>query len=161
MSRSIRRILKISKDNSVFTWIRPRLFSDNHNCVSQAPTVPKKNLPPVSELLQNEIILPLTSKARTDPDDTTALLFPGQGSQHVGMVDDLLHYPNVRDMFNIASDILRFDLLNYCQNGPQDELDKTVHCQPAVMLTSLAGVEKLQVRKCLVSDLFAVSYRLK
>ena len=133
----------------MLSLIRPRLFSDQHTD-SRLPIVPKENLPSVSELLQNEIVLPLTSKTKTNPEDTTALLFPGQGSQYVGMIDDLLQYPNVKDMFDVASDILHFDLLNYCQNGPQSELDKTVHCQPAVMLTSLAGVEKLQVRLNLI-----------
>ena len=146
MSQSVKRILTICKRNCVLPLIQTRRLCDNQASGKNVPPVPKENLPPISELLQNELVLPLIKKEKTDPDDTTVLLFPGQGSQYVGMVDDLLDYPNVRDMFNIASDILHFDLLNYCQNGPQQELDKTVHCQPAVMLASLAAVEKLQVR---------------
>ena len=150
MSWCLRRLLKTLKGNSNISLLQTRLLSDKQVTENKVPGIPKQDLPSVSELLENELVLPLTSKKRTDPDDTSVLLFPGQGSQYVGMTDDLLDYPNVREMFNVASEILRFDLLNYCQNGPQDELDKTVHCQPAVMLTSLAGVEKIQVRLKLI-----------
>ena len=77
--------------------------------------------------------------------ERTVLLFSGQGSQKVGMVQDLLQYPNVKEMFSIASSVLNFDLLQLCQEGPQSELDRTVNCQPAIFLTSLAAVEKLSV----------------
>ena len=92
------------------------------------------------------------------------LLFPGQGSQFVGMGQDLLQYPNVPEMYALASEILGklkletkinirncskpcfpgYDLLKLCLEGPQSELDKTIHCQPAVLVTSLAAVEKLR-----------------
>ena len=124
-----------------------RSFNDNRLPDDIESELAKKAIPAVSELLENDILS--VSKSKTDPDDTTALFFPGQGSQFVGMVDDLLGFPNVKDMFNVASDILRFDLLHYCQHGPQEELDKTVHCQPAIMVTSLAGVEKIQVVLCI------------
>lgn len=79
--------------------------------------------------------------------ERTVLLFSGQGSQKVGMVKDLLQYPNVKEMFSIASSILNFDLLQLCQEGPQSELDRTVNCQPAIFLASLAAVEKLNATK--------------
>ncbi|XP_033118054.1 malonyl-CoA-acyl carrier protein transacylase, mitochondrial-like isoform X2 [Anneissia japonica] len=87
------------------------------------------------------------AKKRTyiDPKNMTVFLFPGQGTQTVGMGKALLSYPNVKDMFDIASDILGYDLLSLCLNGPQDKLNQTVHCQPAVVITSLAAVEKLKV----------------
>ncbi|CAK8683736.1 unnamed protein product [Clavelina lepadiformis] len=102
----------------------------------------------VSNLLQEELVSQFEStntKPKIDPEEKTIVLFPGQGSQKVGMVDDLLQYPNVKEIFSVASEILNFDLLRYCQNGPQSKLDRTVHCQPAIMVTSLAGIEKLQV----------------
>lgn len=78
-----------------------------------------------------------------DPSDCSVFLFPGQGSQFVGMGRGLLKYPNVKEMFTVAQKILGYDLLSLCLQGPEEELMKTVHCQPAVFVTSLAAVEKL------------------
>lgn len=85
----------------------------------------------------------LKRRARKDPSDRSVLLFPGQGSQFVGMGRGLLRYPNVREMFSTAHKILGYDLLALCLEGPEEELQKTVHCQPAVFVTSLAAVERL------------------
>ena len=82
---------------------------------------------------------------RINPENCNIFMFPGQGSQVVGMADSLLQYPNVSEMFQAASEILRFDLLKLCQDGPKVEIDKTINSQPAILLTSLAAVEKLQV----------------
>lgn len=60
------------------------------------------------------------------------------------MAKELLQYPNVSDMFQMASSILKYDLLQLCLKGPKGTLDKTIHCQPAVMVTSLACLEKLK-----------------
>jgi len=79
-----------------------------------------------------------------DPRETSVILFPGQGAQFVGMGAKLLDYPNVRDMFTVASDILKYDLLEICQNGPMETLSRTMYCQPAVLVVSLAAVEKLK-----------------
>ena len=78
-----------------------------------------------------------------DPSGCSVLLFPGQGSQFVGMGRGLLKYPNVREMFSVAQKILGYDLLSLCLEGPEAELQRTVHCQPAVFVTSLAAVERL------------------
>ncbi|KAM6895946.1 malonyl-CoA-acyl carrier protein transacylase, mitochondrial [Lycodopsis pacificus] len=78
-----------------------------------------------------------------DPSDCSVLLFPGQGSQFVGMGRGLVKYPNVKEMFSVAQKILGYDLLSLCLEGPEEELMKTVHCQPAVFVTSLAAVERL------------------
>ena len=45
-------------------------------------------------------------RLRHDPSETSVLLFPGQGSQYVGMGHNLLKYPNVEEMYSIASKIL-------------------------------------------------------
>ncbi|KAK2883004.1 malonyl-CoA-acyl carrier protein transacylase, mitochondrial [Channa argus] len=78
-----------------------------------------------------------------DPSGCSVFLFPGQGSQFVGMGRGLLKYPNVKEMFEVAQKILGYDLLSLCLEGPEEELMKTVHCQPAVFVTSLAAVERL------------------
>lgn len=71
------------------------------------------------------------------------LLFPGQGCQAVGMGSGLLHLPRVRQLYEAAHRVLGYDLLELCLRGPQEDLDRTVHCQPAVFVASLAAVEKL------------------
>ncbi|KQL59697.1 malonyl-CoA-acyl carrier protein transacylase, isoform X2 [Amazona aestiva] len=80
---------------------------------------------------------------RRSPREGTVLLFPGQGSQLVGMGRGLLQYPGVRDMYRLAEKVLGYDLLSLSLEGPQDELDRTQHCQPAVFVASLGAVEKL------------------
>ncbi|XP_053572240.1 malonyl-CoA-acyl carrier protein transacylase, mitochondrial [Bombina bombina] len=81
--------------------------------------------------------------SRRSPTESTVVLFPGQGSQQMGMGRSLLKYPNVRAMYSAARQVLGYDLLDMCLNGPQELLNKTVHCQPAVFVTSLAATEKL------------------
>ncbi|XP_072256409.1 malonyl-CoA-acyl carrier protein transacylase, mitochondrial [Pyxicephalus adspersus] len=83
-----------------------------------------------------------TQKIRSQA-DTTVLLFPGQGCQVVGMAGGLLKYPNVREMFLTAHKVLGYDLLDLCLRGPAHMLNKTVHCQPAVFITSVAATEKV------------------
>lgn len=70
------------------------------------------------------------------------LLFPGQGSQYVGMTKTKANTPPVKQLFDTASDILGYDLLGKCLDGPKEELDKTMYCQPAVFVASLAALEK-------------------
>merc|ERR1712061_123759 len=74
-----------------------------------------------------------------------ALLFPGQGSQYVGMMDDVKDLPEVAKMLQKAKDILGYDLLQVCLNGPEDKLQDTIYCQPAMYVAGLAAVEKLRV----------------
>ena len=83
-------------------------------------------------------------KMKINPAEKSVLLFPGQGAQFVGMGKQLLDYPMVKDMYDVASEILGYDLLALCIEGPREALDRTVHCQPAVLVTSLAAVEKLK-----------------
>jgi [acyl-carrier-protein] S-malonyltransferase len=83
-------------------------------------------------------------KPNKDPKETSIILFPGQGTQYVGMGKDLMKFPIARDLFDAASDLLGYNLRELCFNGPKEELDKTIYCQPAVMVCSLAAVEKLK-----------------
>ncbi|XP_053320424.1 malonyl-CoA-acyl carrier protein transacylase, mitochondrial [Spea bombifrons] len=95
----------------------------------------------VSKILEEAESEP--NSARRSPSNSTVILFPGQGSQQVGMARGLLKYPNVRTMFSAAHKVLGYDLLELCLRGPEEVLSKTVHCQPAVFVTSLAATEKL------------------
>lgn len=83
-------------------------------------------------------------KPKSDPRDSSIILFPGQGSQYVGMGKDLLKFPIAKDLFELASYLLGYDLLKLCLNGPKEKLDQTRYCQPAILVTSLAAVERLK-----------------
>lgn len=74
-----------------------------------------------------------------------ALLFPGQGAQHVGMGSQLVEsFPKARELFNTANEILGYDLAKLCFSGPSEELDSTIYSQPALFVSSLAALEKLR-----------------
>ena len=68
-----------------------------------------------------------------------AFVFPGQGSQSVGMMKGFDDHPAVRETFDEASSVLCQDLWALVTQGPQDDLDLTVNTQP-VMLTAAVGV---------------------
>lgn len=67
-----------------------------------------------------------------------ALLFPGQGSQTVGMVKNLYTQQSVKDLFDVANNILNFDLSDIIFNGPADKLMLTQYAQPALLTASMA-----------------------
>lgn len=68
-----------------------------------------------------------------------AMVFPGQGSQAVGMLAELAtEYPLVEAIFKEASDALGYDLWALVQNGPAEELNKTWQTQPALLAASVA-----------------------
>eukprot|EP00930_Biecheleria_cincta_P019486 TRINITY_DN14857_c0_g1_i1.p1 TRINITY_DN14857_c0_g1~~TRINITY_DN14857_c0_g1_i1.p1 ORF type:complete len:858 (-),score=200.47 TRINITY_DN14857_c0_g1_i1:255-2828(-) len=80
------------------------------------------------------------------------LLFPGQGSQYVKMLHDVKDIPSVRDMLDTAKEILGYNLLDLCLNGPEDKLEQTAFCQPAVYVAGLAAVELLKQDQAAVAS---------
>lgn len=78
-------------------------------------------------------------------DDEYALLFPGQGSQSVGMAGKVLTvYPNAQHWFNRANEVLDYDLLHLIEHGPTEDLNQTTHSQPAIFVASVAWLEALR-----------------
>lgn len=69
-----------------------------------------------------------------------AALFPGQGSQHVGMGKNLFeNFKQARELFEEASDAIRMDLKTLCFEGPESDLTLTANTQPCLLLTSVAA----------------------
>ena len=68
-----------------------------------------------------------------------SIVFPGQGSQSVGMLASLADaYPVVKDTFAQASDVLGYDVFKLTQEGPVEELNQTSRTQPALLTASYA-----------------------
>jgi [acyl-carrier-protein] S-malonyltransferase len=85
-----------------------------------------------------------------------AFVFPGQGSQSVGMLADIAReYPEVEATFLEASKVLGYDLWNLVSRGPTEELDKTVQTQPALLAASYAIWRILQTKKPIAPALLA------
>lgn len=80
---------------------------------------------------------------------STTFLFPGQGSQLVGMTGKpLAETPEAIDpIYQTAERVLGYDLRALCLQGPQKSLDETIHCQPAVVVASLAALEYLKLKE--------------
>jgi [acyl-carrier-protein] S-malonyltransferase len=90
----------------------------------------------------------------SDP-NTIAFLFPGQGSQTVGMGKDLCEkFPLARQTFEEADEALGFRLSEVCFEGPEDQLRLTEITQPAILTVSVAALRVLEMRApkpCLLS----------
>ncbi|HEB75755.1 MAG TPA: [acyl-carrier-protein] S-malonyltransferase [Nitrospirae bacterium] len=75
---------------------------------------------------------------------STAFIFPGQGSQYVGMgkaVHD--EYREAREVFEEASERLGYDVADLCFNGPKEELNRTYRTQPCLLTASIAAYRVL------------------
>lgn len=76
-----------------------------------------------------------------------ALIFPGQGSHHVGMGERLAKVSKAaRDVFKRADEVLDMKLSKLCFEGPAEELEQTINQQPATFVTSIAWLAAFQER---------------
>lgn len=74
----------------------------------------------------------------------TGIVFPGQGSQYVGMGKSLIgNYPVAKQTFEEADEKLGFSLSRICLEGPEEDLRMTYHTQPALLTTSIAAFRVL------------------
>ncbi|MSR80329.1 MAG: [acyl-carrier-protein] S-malonyltransferase [Gemmataceae bacterium] len=75
----------------------------------------------------------------------TAILFPGQGAQYVGMGVALAEkYASVQSLYDKAAQILGFNLLEICKNGPAERINATDISQPALFVASFAALHDLE-----------------
>ncbi len=80
-------------------------------------------------------------------DTRTAFVFPGQGSQKVGMgLAFAESFPEARAAFEEANMVLGFDLAKLCWEGPEEELELTANTQPAILTASVAVARVLAAR---------------
>ncbi|GFN36509.1 ACP S-malonyltransferase [Tepidimicrobium xylanilyticum] len=76
-----------------------------------------------------------------------AFIFPGQGSQYVGMGADFYQvFPESRRVFEEANDCLNMDLKRICFEGREEELIRTENTQPAILTTSIAMLKALEMQ---------------
>ncbi|WP_372725713.1 ACP S-malonyltransferase [Novipirellula sp.] len=74
--------------------------------------------------------------------DSVGILFPGQGAQNIGMGRWLCeNYPQARALYDTASEVLGYDLVTLSQEGPEDKLNATEFCQPALFVVGMAAAE--------------------
>jgi [acyl-carrier-protein] S-malonyltransferase len=77
-----------------------------------------------------------------------AFLFPGQGSQTVGMGMELYQpLPTAKKIFDDAAAILGYSLIDICAQGPAEKLNSTEISQPAIFVASLAALESLRTKE--------------
>merc|ERR1712066_220374 len=81
---------------------------------------------------------------KSKPALPVALLFPGQGSQYIGMTKDIVSLPAVRDMLIVAEKVLGWDPKELMLKGPEDKLAETKYCQPCMFIAGMAGLESMK-----------------
>lgn len=85
-----------------------------------------------------------------------AFVFPGQGSQYVGMGKDICEeYEVAKEVFEDAQKVLGYNLSYICFNGPKGKLDETIYTQVAILATSMAFLRVIRNKKQIIPEVVA------
>ncbi|EFO96416.1 hypothetical protein CRE_22115 [Caenorhabditis remanei] len=85
-------------------------------------------------------------------EEHVVVLFPGQGAQFVGMGQKIIDVPAAKRIFDEASEVLGYDMLKICQEGPKQKLEATLFCQSAVVTSSVAAFEALKASDASIEE---------
>ncbi|MDH5711648.1 MAG: ACP S-malonyltransferase [Gammaproteobacteria bacterium] len=89
-----------------------------------------------------------------------AVVFPGQGSQSVGMLSDYaVDWPQIVDTFKEASDVLGYDLWDIVSNGPEEKLNQTEITQPTMLAADIA-VMRVMAEQCMLKPFVLAGHSL-
>ncbi len=92
---------------------------------------------------------------------SAALVFPGQGSQQVGMGKDLAQqYPAAAQLFEQADQVLGFSFTKLCFEGPAEQLDETINTQPALYVTGVATLRAIEAQLGSIKPLATAGHSL-
>jgi len=135
-------------DKDMAKW-RKYWFSTGDYALPYPPPEPEEGAEPKPLDLPSSKVAPLESVVMPV---NAALLFPGQGSQYVGMLKSVMDRPTVKEYLLKAKDILGWDPQDLALNGPEEKLQDTRYCQPIMFIAGLAAMDLLRDTKPDVVD---------
>lgn len=116
IARAVRRQFSSKKDDTKGLYDKvadadvKELFKQSTVSVATTPQSPEDQWatsPYVEGTVINKAVDEKAERYKIDPSDTSVILFPGQGSQYVGMANNLTKFPEAMNMFEIASEVLK------------------------------------------------------